>query len=267
MRAYLGVIGAIAATIVLSHPARAQVQVRPTDPPVVNAAGESWYQLREPLAFAGDFYYRAGAAVFFNGNVMVRTGHYNGVPLYADTTLEPYSVVYVPIGRGLLQPYERLRRGDLAGTVGSRPPSFPIERRPSGTATFTAGASPTSLPAAIGAISAFTPELSSPDPAGVASVGTAQQPATAPAVVTAGSAAAPARTAVATLVGALTNDGVWVDFSGGRWISSGRAVPRSSDMEQIGDRAGFPVLQRRAAGDVIYLPTRAGVVAPYRRKG
>ena len=75
----------------------------------MTAANESWYQLREPVQFAGDLYYPAGATVFFNGNHMVRTGHYNGVPLYADTTVEPYSVVLVPVSRGLLQPYERRR--------------------------------------------------------------------------------------------------------------------------------------------------------------
>ena len=66
------------------------------------------HQPRELIQFAGDLYYPAGAAVFFDGNTMVRSGHYNGVPLYTDTTLEPYSVVYVPLERGLMQPYERL---------------------------------------------------------------------------------------------------------------------------------------------------------------
>jgi len=38
-------------------------------------------------------------------------------------------------------------------------------------------------------------------------------------------------------------------------------------MEQVGDHHGFAVLRARASGDaVIYLPTRDGVVAPYRRK-
>ena len=111
-------------------PAAAQVLTRPTDAPQVSAAGEAWYQLREPIQYAGELYYPAGAAVFFNGNSMVRTGHYNGVPLYADATRDPYSVVYVPIGRGQLQPYERLRRGDLAGT--HRQPSCRRSRSPCG---------------------------------------------------------------------------------------------------------------------------------------
>ena len=116
----------IAFALFVAAPASAQVHSRPTDPPIVTAENESWYRLAEPLQFAGDLYYPAGARVFFNGNTMVRTGHYNGVPFYADTTIEPYSIVYVPIPRGLMQPYERLRRGDLAGTTGSRAPSFPV---------------------------------------------------------------------------------------------------------------------------------------------
>jgi len=34
----------------------------------VTADSESWYVNREPIEFAGDLYYPAGAAVFFNGN-------------------------------------------------------------------------------------------------------------------------------------------------------------------------------------------------------
>src|SRR5688572_21995204 len=146
---------------VLAAPATAQVQSRPTDPPIVTAENDSWYRLGEPLQFAGDVYFRAGATVFFNGNTMVRTGHYNGVPLYADTTIEPYSIVYVPIGRWLMQPYERLRQGNLAGTSGSRTPSFPPVRvAPGGSIIPNAGGAPTDAPRPIGAISAFTPEAS-----------------------------------------------------------------------------------------------------------
>src|SRR5688572_3085929 len=116
--------------MLVAAPAAAQIQSRPTDPPLVTAANESWYQLREPVQFAGDLYYPAGAVQFFNGNTMVRTGHYNGVPLYADATVEPYSVILVPVSRGLMQPYEKLRRGDLAGTTGSRAPSFPVQLTP-----------------------------------------------------------------------------------------------------------------------------------------
>ena len=54
-------------------------------------------------------------------------------PTKADTTLEPFSIVLVPISRGLMQPYERLRRGHLAGTTGSRPPALPVQVVPDAT--------------------------------------------------------------------------------------------------------------------------------------
>jgi hypothetical protein len=57
---------------------------------------------------------------------MVRTGDFRGIPLYARTTIEPYSIVFVPVAGGMMQPFERRRDGELAGTEGSSPPSFPI---------------------------------------------------------------------------------------------------------------------------------------------
>src|SRR4029453_8358628 len=95
-------------------PAAAQMISRPTDAPTVSAVGQSWDELREPILYGGEAYYPAGATVFFNANQMVRTGHFNGVPVYADATRDPYSVVYVPIGGGQLKPYERRRRGEPA---------------------------------------------------------------------------------------------------------------------------------------------------------
>ena len=65
-----------------------------------------------------------------------------------------------------------------------------------------------------------------------------------------------------------TNDGLWISYAGRRWISAGRAVPFDDRVfTPIGDYNGFPVFTRGgAAADVIYLPTRPGVVAPYRLK-
>jgi hypothetical protein len=236
-------------------PAAAQVVSRPTEPPIVTAENDSWYRLREPVLFAGDAYYPAGATVFFNGNVMVRSGHYNGVPLYADTTLEPYSVVFVPIGRGLMQPYERVRRGELAGTAGSRTPSFPVRTTPETSQVPVAAAAPTVAPAPV----AITPgepgavgtsgRISAPVP--VATGGTRSVGRTAPGMVTARRAE--------------SNDGVWLQFMGERWISAGPAVPlRASDFVVVGEHAGFPVYARRGLEeDRIYLPAGSGVV-PFR---
>ena len=223
-------------------PAVAQVHSRPTEPPIVTAEHEGWYQQGEPLQLGDDVYYPAGARVFFNGHTMVRTAHYNGVPLYADTTIEPFSIVYVPIGRGIMQPYERPRRGELAGTTGSRAPSFPGATAPAYRGPIMAPVSPTNLSA---------PE--------VRDLGATDAAAAAP------------QDEPMPLVSVLrpeSNDGVWIQYGGVRWLSAGAAVPlRAADFELIGDYAGFPVFARRASAEqVIYLPTRAGLIAHYRRK-
>ena len=46
----------LALFVATSVPALAQVQSRPTAPPVVTAESEGWFQLREPLQFAGGVY-------------------------------------------------------------------------------------------------------------------------------------------------------------------------------------------------------------------
>jgi hypothetical protein len=234
--------------LLIAVPVSAQVQYRPTEPPIVSAENEQWYKLGEPLQLGGDVYYRGGARVFFNGDTMVRTGHYNGVPLYADTTIEPYSVVLVPIGRGIMQPYERPRRGDLAGTTGSRTPSFPVAGVTAGyRGEIMAPISPTNLPQPIGALGRFDDSAA---PAAAASGSQAQSQG------------------YATALRPESNDGIWVMYQGNKFLSAGAAVPfRAVDFQLVGDYAGFPVFSRKGIlEDVIYLPTRAGLVAPYRKK-
>jgi hypothetical protein len=247
-------------------PAIAQVQYRATDVPIVTADNESWYLNRESIQFAGDIYDRAGAAVFFNGNTMVRSGHVNGVPLYTDTTLEPFSVVYVPLTRGLMQPYERPRQGTLAGTTGSRAPSFPVSINATSTPLPQAATPPSAPPVPIGAVGVYAPERTMPA-AGTSwpsPVGTGAFGAAVPSV----SQASRNRQTVATADRPQTNDGLWIPYLGEKWISAGRAVPLTEDsFRVIGRYEGFPVFARRDRGEqIIYLPTREGVVAPYRLK-
>ena len=103
-----------------------QVSMRPNPYPQVTAANAAWQHRGEPVFHAGALYYPAGPAVFFDGNVMTRTGTYEGVPIYEDATQSPFTVVYVPIGGNVVRAYERRRDGELAGTMGSRTPSFPV---------------------------------------------------------------------------------------------------------------------------------------------
>lgn len=125
----------------------AQVNMVGTRPPTVTAAGAEWQASGEPVIYNGDVYYPAGPRVFFDGNVMAQIGTFRGVPIYADATLEPNSIVYVPVSSGQLRPYERRRARDLAGPVGTVGTfvSTPVSR-PVGTAgTFVTRPLPTHM--------------------------------------------------------------------------------------------------------------------------
>lgn len=236
---------AAACGFVISAPVFAQVNSRPTDPPIVTAENDPWYRLGEPVVVSGEFYYPAGPVTFFNGNVMVRVGHYNGVPLYADTTLEPHSIVFVPVGRSQMQPYERLRAGDLAGTSGSRLPSFPgrSDRLPREIATIP---TPASVPQAVGTMSVVTPQ---------ATVGTTGIELTTPPMP------APQRGKP------FTYDSVSVQFMGEKWVMAGPSIELRPDLLRIADYKGFPVYaQEGQQHERIYLPLTAGRVAPFTRR-
>jgi len=240
--------------------ASGQVQSRPTDAPIVTAENELWYAKGDPVQFAGNVYYRAGAATFFDGNRMVRTGNFNGIPLYADTTVEPYSLVFVPIGRGLMQPYERLRSGDLAGTVGSRAPSFPVAALPNGaTTSLMAPSAPTSL----------TPLLFEQPTARIAAAGRGRvsssesndddDAVTRPAVAAPPVVLTPAEMQA-------VRERVWIDFRGQKWVPAGAAVPLAdSGLTRIDEYAGFPVYARQGSSSDtrIYVPALPGLVTPY----
>lgn len=221
----------------LSTPALAQV----TERPIVTADNDDWFRLGQPLQFGGELYYPAGPDTFFDGNVMVRTGNYNGVPLYANATLEPYSVVFVPISRGLMRPYQRR--------------ASPIRELRA------AGTSPT--PATVAVAPPTTPTTFVPVPVGTAGRDTA------PAVVgtTGRVLSQPAGGAVVTLRRPEGNDGLWIAYAGEKWVSAGPAIEVGSvPLSQVGDYVGFPVYMRAGRQDVIYVPTRPGLMAPYRRK-
>lgn len=211
----------------------AQVFSRPTPPPDINAASADWQIRSEPIFHAGSFYYPAGPTAFFDGRLMVRTGVYQGVPLYADTTLEPFSIVYVPIGRNVMRPYERRREGALAGTVGSRPPSFPVQE-PSGVGTPGADV-PRAVPLSGGVVAR----------------------------------SAPPRPVPSYIPRSTSNDGVWIEFNGARWFSSGGAVSYDPDrFIPVGEYRGFVVYRDKTGrADTIYVTAVPdGPIAPYTRR-
>ena len=274
-----------AITMASAIPAFAQSSLQPTPQPAVTAETQTWYLNGDPVPFAGNLYYPAGSQIHFNPNEMVRTGFYQGVPLYTRTTIEPNSMVFVPLPGGLMRPYELRRTGELAGTAGSTVPSFPVVRTSETTLENTAAANNTAgflqsaaPPFLVGALPA-TDTSSVPVPVGTTGVGAVPRETAVSAeprpVATAGRAAA-APAARAPRVVPVTRrpnaaNAVFVDFQNARWFSSGRSmVFDAARFTRVGDLHGFDVYEDRATGDgTIYIPVTAGttdLLAQYSRR-
>lgn len=256
--------------LLLCSAAEAQMTWQPTQPPLVTADNETWYRTGAAIEWNGDVFLPAGAPQAFNRYQMVRSGSYRGVPLYTDTTLEPNSIVFVPIAGGRMQPYERPRTGLLAGSAGSRMSAFPtmpstenpaaIGLRPDGFVAQAPGP-PMLAPAyELGSETEPAPAVArTAAPRAIATTGTSV-PAAAP---TSGRAPA-VTTRASTAARAKTLNGAWVDFNGRRWVSAGRAVDLVGDFISIGSYRGSPVYQRIGDGDNIYIPTTGTLVAPFK---
>jgi hypothetical protein len=257
--------------LLLSAAAEAQVMWQPTEPPLVTADNEAWYRAGSAIEWNGGFYLPAGAPEAFNRYQMVRAGSYRGIPLYTDTTLEPYSIVFVPIAGGRMQPYERPRTGMLAGSVGSRSPSFPVAVEPGngltmvGTSGFVAQAP---APPMFARAYDLAPPADAPaaNPRVAATTGTVPESGSLPQVT----ATSGRTTAVSNRTGAAARprgiNNVWLEFDGRRWVSDGRAVDLTADFTQIGNYGGSPVYQRRGDTSTIYVPTTIGLAAPFKQR-
>lgn len=259
--------------LTVSAAASAQMNLQPTPPPLVTAENETWYRTGEPLTYAGNLYYPAGPAIHFIADEMVRSGFYQGVPLYARTTIEPYSVVFVPLGGGLMQPYERRRAGELAGTSGSSVPSLPIE-----IPSALAAAGPIQAPAPPTVTSSPVPDESAaprtqlPEPRSVDNRAVAPSPQPSPraksvAVGTAGRVTNSRTTAAR--VRRPASNGIFVEYERARWFSSG--PPESLDLRtlnRIGEWHGFPVYAAKGVDNTIYIPVAQGLdaLAPYSKR-
>jgi hypothetical protein len=236
----------------------AQVTLQPTPVPVVTAESEGWYLAGGPITYAGHIYYPTGAQIHFNASEMVRSGFYEGIPLYARTTLEPYSIVFVPLRGGMMQPYERRRDGELSGTAGSTAPALTagstpgedLERSPQ------AAAPPTLVDSPGGASSR-----------GLSPVGTAGSSgdSTAVPVSTSGREWRPSHVRVGPTPQGV--NAIFMDFDGRRWYAAGGAVTFDpAVMTRIGEHQGFPIFtDSRAPGSRIYIQVTVGgsLVAPY----
>jgi len=242
MRVFVLTLGLFAA-VALPNVGNAQVYPLRTAPPAVTAATAEWQINSGPIVVNSAVYLPTRAIRSFDGQVMSQVGIHEGVPIYADVTLEPNSLVYVPIGRDRMRTYERRRDRELAGTTGSRTPSFPVE---------------------IATAAPVEEQL-------VGTTGSVVPTAAGPAVVPGPSAMTPsrARRTAETIPPPRTSDGVWLEFAGTRWYSAGSATSNSPDrFTKIGEYRGFPVYRDKAGNpDAIWVPVvQDGPLTPYSRR-
>ena len=225
----------------LSTTAQAQIIWQPSAPPLVTAENTTWFSRGEPIEWNGDLYYQDGVPRFFNAYEMVRSGVFRGIPLYSDTMLEPYSVVYVPISGGRMQPYKR-----------------PPEQQNLGPQPASQDAGLNQAPSAPSFAPAY--ELPSPvEPEIPAVVGTTGRSIAMAPVATTG--------VVETVRPPSGVNNIWVNFEGRRWFLDGKAVPYdAARLTQAGTYYGWTVYRRDQDASRIYIPTTAGRLAPYKAR-
>src|SRR5688572_14287439 len=250
--------------MMLSASAYAQATWQPSTPPLVTAENTTWFQAGEPIIWNGDYYYPAGAVQGFDQYQMVRAGSYRGIPLYTDTTLEPYSIVFVPLNGARMQPYERRRAGALAGTTGSRAPSLPttIGAEGLGPIAMQQAQGPWDFARAYDVATAVDP-TAAPPPLPEAVI-----PAVGPAPVgTAGIDRGPARP-LTTVLPPTGLNAIWVEFGGHRWYGEGKSIAYdASKLDEVGSYRGWTVYAiKEDPTRTIYIPSIPGRLAPYTRK-
>ncbi|HYM26150.1 MAG TPA: hypothetical protein VEU08_23190 [Vicinamibacterales bacterium] len=219
-------------TVLLPLVGTAQVGSRP---PEVTAAGAAWQANDEPIFVNGLQFLPTRAFRIFDAQTMTRIAGYQGVPIYVDATLEPNTVVYVPVGGMTMRVYEHPREGELAGTTGSRVPfgvpAVVVPEAPVGTA----GTVPPAVATETETLPAVPPRR-------------AQRP-------------------VETTLRPQGNIGIWIEYAGARYYSDGHAaVYRPDRFQRIGEYRGFPVY--RAVDDskkdrIWVTSAQDGPVAPF----
>jgi hypothetical protein len=83
-----------------------------TPNPDATAANADWQIRDEPIVASGLTYYPTRETRMFDGQVMTQVDVYKGVPVYADMSREPFTLVYVPLTRTRVRTYERSPDGD-----------------------------------------------------------------------------------------------------------------------------------------------------------
>ena len=251
MRAFtLGIVLSMA--VLFPKVSNAQAYAFGTPAPEVTAATADWQTAGEPIVVNGLVYFATRQFRIFDPQVMQQTGIYQRVPIYSDVTMEPYSIVYVPITRSNMRLYERKREGALAGTTGSRTPSFPVEIASD---TARANAARIAGTAVAGATGAGGNAL----PAPASSVGTTYAP----------DRDRGRRTAMESIARPSGANGVWLEFDGARWYADGPAASFTPGrFEPIGEYRGFPVYRDKSSrkNEIWVSVMQDGPVAPYARR-
>jgi len=240
--------------------------MQPTPPPATTAESQDWYSSGGPISYGGNVYYPAGPITHFLPNEMVETGTFEDVPIYARTTREPGSVIYVPLAGGLVRPYERRRDGDLAGTVGSTAPSFPVVLPTAPTIEPAASLGFVQAPSdPIGGGARGIPDLATGDAAARVAqpVGTSGPPLPTPAV-----RRAPGH--VESVQRPVGLNGVFLEYENARWFAAGPAVEFTPGrFKRVGEYRGFPVFMEEGRPDVIYVSLVSGppgLLSPYKAR-
>lgn len=256
---YLCITTLLVGSVGLVH---TQIAKHPTPLPTATAGNEAWYTSGEPIALGGETYHQSGPIIHFNRQEMIPSGRVGDIDIYTRTTQEPGSIIYVPLSGGLMRPYERRRAGELAGTVGSTAPSFPV-RLPAETRDPEpprAPAPPTGAP--VGMMG---------EPAADEHPVAAGAPAATPVAGTTGTPTAPApvrRGPLATAREPLGLNAVFIDFNSARWFLAGPAIPPADGFTPRGEHGGFPVYSLEGSSHTIYIPVVSGdstLFTPYRK--
>lgn len=238
----------VAAAVLSTLSAAAIAQTYPApEPPTVTANDREWYQLRSPIFFSDSIYIPSGPPVYFNRLDMVRSGRVDGVPFYIRTTLEPYSILFIPIAGGLLQPYERRRWNEMAGLADPARPAIPLARPIAGIEAVVEDRYPRPVPTY-----GFAPVVPTDEGAMLPApgfVGPVQEGEFR-------SAAKPQGL-----------NGVYIEFDGQRWFNNGSAIPLdTANFSSVGTYRGSPVFMKSGDRTTIYVPVAESVnslVTPY----
>src|SRR5215831_5832358 len=80
--------------------------------PSVGAATADWQINNEPIVVQGLVYYPTLETRMFDPQDMMQVDVYKGVPVYADVSREPFTLVFVPLTADRMRTYERPRHDD-----------------------------------------------------------------------------------------------------------------------------------------------------------